>query len=267
MNQKHVKVRAGRGELLGMIYEDRAGGARDTAVLICNPFGDERKSSCLALSRMACHIARKGFRVLRFDYYGTGDSPGDFREATLESRLDDIASAAEFLSGFEKTDGLVLIGLRYGALLAARSARGIELCRGVALLEPVPDGRSYFERQIQRKKVRQMITSGKASSSSEEDGEEIVDLDGYPIPKDIIEGLQSPCLSETELSGKILLVQISFDENLRRETKELRDSLGSGDTGILTKTVVLPPFWSRIDITDTTELNEVASGWLTDLWG
>ncbi|MCK4375582.1 MAG: alpha/beta hydrolase, partial [Candidatus Brocadiae bacterium] len=129
---EQVSIRTPRGALLGMLHLP-AGEAAGPAVVFCNAFGEERKSSALAMARLARAAAGAGFPSLRFDYYGCGDSEGDFVEATVRSRLDDIVRAAGFLRERTGAEEVCLLGLRLGGTLAARAAEELAECAGLAL--------------------------------------------------------------------------------------------------------------------------------------
>ena len=93
---------------------------------------------------MAEELAKRGHSVLRFDLPGTGDSlddamPGDATSCWTES----VVEAARTLQTCAGANGIVLVGLRLGALLAAAAASGVEALEGVVLLDPVISGRSY----------------------------------------------------------------------------------------------------------------------------
>ena len=92
------------------------------AALLCHPTGNEQVFAYRTMRQLAARLVRAGFHVLRFDYFGTGDSYGDTGEGDLVSWCDDIETAIEELkeiSGAAKVD---VVGLRVGANLSARVA-------------------------------------------------------------------------------------------------------------------------------------------------
>lgn len=103
-----------------------SGAARQTAVLVCPPWGPEYMRSYRGLRMVATRLAAAGYETLRFDYSGTGDSEGMALDARLEHWLDDIATAAAELRDLSGCGRIALLGLRSGALLAAAAqARGL----------------------------------------------------------------------------------------------------------------------------------------------
>ena len=67
-------------------------------------------------------LAAQGWHVLRFDYFGTGDSAGEFDEADLTGWEADIEQALDELLDMAGARKVALVGLRLGATLAARVA-------------------------------------------------------------------------------------------------------------------------------------------------
>lgn len=259
--ERPVQIPVAGVELPGMLYLPEADAGARPAVLLCDAFADERKAACLAMVRLARALAARGFPVLRFDYRGCGDGPGDFRDATVSTRLEDIAVAAECLKAEAGRSRLALGGMRLGAALAARAAQGRADVCALVLLEPIADGRAYVDGQVRRKLVRQMMTAGRAAGHEEADA---VDLDGYALGRTALGELRELGLAGARFEGPVLIVQVSFNEAVRRETEAARAALQAGGARTDLITLVLPPFWSRIDLVDTDALDDAVGRWLQD---
>jgi hypothetical protein len=121
--------------------EDRA---EDTAVLLCPPFGQEGLRTHRFFKVLAERLSRAGIATLRFDFYGSGDSPGDESEGELDGWRRDLCSAHEELRRHAPDAAIVWIGARLGATLAVLAARNgrCDPAR-LVLWEPVIDGQGY----------------------------------------------------------------------------------------------------------------------------
>lgn len=97
-------------------------GGRVRAAVLCNPLGDEYTYSHRSLRHLALRLAKRGFHVLRFDYYGTGDSGGRDEEADPLRMHEDAGMAIEAAIDAAGCARVVLIGLRHGCTVAAESA-------------------------------------------------------------------------------------------------------------------------------------------------
>ena len=63
------------------------------------------------LPQLAKRLSGIGFHVLRFDYYGTGDSAGDADEGDLRQWHDDLSAAVDELKDTAAIQMVSLIGL------------------------------------------------------------------------------------------------------------------------------------------------------------
>jgi uncharacterized protein len=127
-------------QLLG-IYHRPAGRARRHGVVICAPAPHESMRTHMTLRRLAANLSRDGFHVLRFDYYGTGDSAGGSSDGTLEEWQGNIESAIADLKDSSGVTKVSLVGLRLGAALAARAPVAIAT---LVLWDPVIKGPAYL---------------------------------------------------------------------------------------------------------------------------
>jgi uncharacterized protein len=100
---------------------------------------------------LAERLARAGHPVLRFDYHGTGDSPGDDHDGDLEGWSADVHAADLELRQRSGATTTTWVGMRLGATIALRAAQQAPSppCR-LVLWDPVFDGTRYLERLRQR---------------------------------------------------------------------------------------------------------------------
>jgi len=127
--------------LFGIYAPSRAEQGR-TGAVICPPVGQEGLRAHRALRLLADQLAASGVDVLRFDYFGTGDSGGDTREGRPPVWLADIRLAVDHLRELAGVRRVVLIGARLGGLLAAcAEARGVSR---LLLWDPVLGGDEYL---------------------------------------------------------------------------------------------------------------------------
>lgn len=117
--------------------------SRDSAVLLCPPLAREYMRTHWSIRRLADQLARAGFHVLRFDYFGTGDSAGQSSDGTVERWHDDIGFAANELLELSGVRHLSMVGLRAGAALAA-TVKGLDT-KNLILWDPIISGRNYVK--------------------------------------------------------------------------------------------------------------------------
>ena len=136
----------GQRRLFGVLDPAQAQSSQSQAAIICYPWGPEYIFAHRALRYLARQLAARGYNVLRFDYYGTGDSAGEEAEVRLSGWREDIATAIEELKDICNAKAVVLIGLRLGGSLAAQIAAH---CRkdvnALVLWDPAVSGPEHLE--------------------------------------------------------------------------------------------------------------------------
>jgi pimeloyl-ACP methyl ester carboxylesterase len=120
---------------------------RGVGVVLCRPFGYESVCAYRTYTLLAQGLAQDGFDVLRFDYQGTGDSDGgDTDPARVTAWLASIEAAVGELRRASGVARIALVGVRLGAMLAARAAAAL---RGVeSLVLWAPCGGRAFGREL-----------------------------------------------------------------------------------------------------------------------
>jgi pimeloyl-ACP methyl ester carboxylesterase len=112
--------------------------------VLCYPLAREYLLAHPTFRYLARLLAGSGYHVLRFDYFGTGDSAGEFEQAGLERWIADIHTAIEELRDVGRVGQITLLGLRFGGTLAAMAARGRRDVNQLVLWNPVIDGADYL---------------------------------------------------------------------------------------------------------------------------
>jgi pimeloyl-ACP methyl ester carboxylesterase len=115
------------------------------AVVLCYPFGHEYIRSHRAYQQLAIRLARAGFPVLRFDFFGCGDSEGEAEEGNFDQWLSNIPLAIAEVRERGGLQQICLVGLRLGATLAALASLEQPDIAGLVLWEPILNGKAYLE--------------------------------------------------------------------------------------------------------------------------
>ena len=154
--------------LFGVLHTP-AGGAARAGIVICPPIGKEHVDTYRGLKLLAEALCARGFAVLRFDYPGTGDSAGEQRSDTAVAQFQaGVRAAVDYLraAGVHRVG---VVGLRFGALLAASLAGRLGEVTAMALWDPVTDGRRYLRegRALYRMTVGQDTEAGDSASGDE----------------------------------------------------------------------------------------------------
>lgn len=242
--------RFGRNDSLFGVFHEADSERPARAVVFCPPLAEEKKSSYRAFVETARRLAAAGVPCLRFDYFGTGDSDGNFRQFAPSRAIDDAVAAARTARQRAGTDAIALLGLRLGGALALAAAPRAGAER-VLLWEPIVSGGGFFDLTIKRQMLRRQLIGGSAAESDEA----IVDLDGYPLSREAAEEIRSldAAAALAAFDGPADLLQIRHSESVSRESQQMIDA---GGDRLRFAAVVCEPFWSRIDRADTSPVIE-----------
>lgn len=118
------------------------------AVLLCNPFGQESVRVHRFYKVLADRLARAGMAVMRFDYFGTGDSDGDDIDGHLDIWRSDILLAHDELHRRSACTNISWVAARLGGSLAIQAAKQPQLER-LILWDPILDGPMYLQQLAQ----------------------------------------------------------------------------------------------------------------------
>jgi exosortase A-associated hydrolase 2 len=164
--------------LFGIYHPPLNERSRNCGVVICHPIGHEYIHGYRAVRQLAHQLARVGFTVLRFDYYGCGDSAGDSVEADFSQWLIDVRSAIDEVRSRAVISKLGLIGARLGATLATLVGAERSDIDAMVLWDPVVNGKCYLDELVgQQRKWR----SEPFITQPPEPQEQILEVFGFPI--------------------------------------------------------------------------------------
>ncbi len=127
------------------LYQGPAGRARAQGIVLCHPMGHEYIPAYDAMKELARFLTQAGFHVLRFDYYGSGDSAGETGDGGIEAWTANVEAAIEELKATAQVKKVSLLGLRLGATLALFAARRRKDVDSVVIWEPIVRGKAYLD--------------------------------------------------------------------------------------------------------------------------
>jgi exosortase A-associated hydrolase 2 len=215
----------GAARLFGLLHEPM-GAARRTGFVLSHPFAEEKLWSHRVHVSLARALAQRGHVVLRFDYFGAGDSDGRTGDTSVDTHLADLTSATESLAArHPHLERIGLIGLRLGATFAAQVAEraadgtGPAIVRDAPLVlwDPVLDGEAYLQEVLRANLSAQLATHGKVIETREVMSQRIlaggiVNVDGYEIGRPLFESLSVPGLlpvTPKQHAGPVLVTPIA----------------------------------------------------------
>ena len=137
------------GRELFVLYQPTTAPSRARTVLMCNPFGQEAIRAHRFYRVLGDRLSGAGFDVVRFDYFGSGDSAGDDEDFDLLGAVGDTQEVADWVRSHSGRSRLSLLGLRLGGSVAMlASARLANPPSHLVLFEPVLDGKRHAEHLV-----------------------------------------------------------------------------------------------------------------------
>ena len=136
--------------LFGIYHPPAVQPVRDVAILLCYPIGHEQIVSHRAFTQLSTRLSGAGFPVLRFDFYGCGDSSGACEEGSPQRWLRDISAAIGSLRLRSACRTLGIVGCRFGATLAMLAGADRQDIASMVLWDPVTSGAAHIEELTNR---------------------------------------------------------------------------------------------------------------------
>ena len=254
--------------LFGILHEP-VGKMIDQGFVFCHPFAEEKLWAHRVFVNFARRLASSGYYVLRFDYMGHGDSEGRFSDTDLNTRLSNIYSAIQWLQSNRSIEaGVGLLGLRFGATLAALTAEKLGVIKQLILWEPVISGAKHMKEMLRINITTQSVVYKEIRKNTQALIEqmkhgECVNIDGYDLCLQLyqqaitIDLLKAP----KRFEGKVLVVQLNRREGQGIDRLSPLSNLYSEGEII---EAVEDPFWKEIKryYAKAPNLYDVTESWL-----
>jgi pimeloyl-ACP methyl ester carboxylesterase len=221
--------------LFGIHHPPTSADIRESGVVLCPPIGQDYMRTHRALKQLAQQLTKAGFHVLRFDYFGTGDSGGESVEADLEQWVANVGDAVEELKDTAGVGVVSLVGIRLGAALATVAASGRADIDRLVLWDPVVKGPAYVE---------ELLQLGLPAGVNGSTPPGTIGVSGFPVTPTLRAGLEQIDLQAHEFPAKPVLLVVS-DE--RPEYQSMRHHLSAAVPGSTFRLVPTDADWDDVD--------------------
>jgi len=139
-----------KGNRLCGILSNPMSDKESSIIILCHGFTTGKEGNTYV--RLEKMLNEKGISTFRFDFFGHGESEGNFEEITTSEAVDDILNAIQFLkaSGYRK---IGLVGSSFGGLASMVAASNTNDLYVLALKSPVSDYSSLFDAQHDKQEI------------------------------------------------------------------------------------------------------------------
>jgi len=213
--------------LYGVYDPPRSSATLDESVLLCYPVAQEYMRSHWAFRQLTSQLAKTGLHCMRFDYYGSGDSAGESVDGSMDQWHSDVDTGLTELKDMAGVMKVSLVGLRFGAAIAATAPVQAHKVRNLVLWDPVVNGAAYIEnlRRLHHKMVKDH-KHYKNPWSKNSNGEP-TELFGFRFSERMLEDIQAlNLLNQKEFSSAAIFLFVSEERQEYVELKEHLQSLG-----------------------------------------
>jgi len=241
-------------------------------MLYLHPFAEEMNKSRRMAAIQARALAATGWTVLQPDLLGSGDSEGDFGEASWSRWLDDAFAAVEWLRG-ETGSIPALWGLRAGGLLALHAMRGLSPVPGLLLWQPIVSGKRYLQQFLRLGVAAQLgIADGTARVGTQQLRDQLargasVEVGGYAISPALALGLEASELMPPPTPMRVAWLEVSTGTmtELSPASNQCVETWRAAGHRVDVRVVEGLPFWQTQEIAECAALIEATlqavEGW------
>jgi esterase/lipase len=242
-------------------------------IVFCAPFAEEKMFSHRVYVNMARALAKEGVACLRFDYMGEGDSEGSFVDSSIKTRLSDISAALSELAKKATIENIGLIGVRFGATLAALAASQNKVDT-LIVISPIISGQPYMDQCLRSNLTTQMaaykkIIKDRTQLIADLMDDRPVNIDGYLIGKMLYEQMIEIELQDIhEINARrIIIITIAIEKNDNQSFDPSLTRLHEKVIKIRPDTTILnaqeDPFWKDVKVHNPNKsgLNNILLDW------
>jgi exosortase A-associated hydrolase 2 len=236
-------------------------------IVFVPPFGEEMNKARRMIARQAQAFAEIGYRVLVPDLLGTGDSEGEFVEATWSAWKQDIHAV---LTAFEVQSDCRcwLWGLRLGVALALDAITATDIRPfGVLAWAPVIRGNVFFNQLLRMRVMASKLSDSVVKETAsdlrallERDGQ--IEIGGYAISARLAREIESVDLVRNATGAGLPLYWYEMtarpDSPEPPAIKSCIEELNRSDLCPLADRIVGPEFWSTVEISTSDSLIEAS---------
>lgn len=210
-------------QLFGCYHYPQGANPKSSGVVFCYPMGQEYMRFHRAYVQLASRLARAGYPVLRFDYFGCGDSYGEHEEARLGQWVENTLAAIEELERRSTVVKLSLIGARVGATVAALAAARRPFVDRLVLWNPVVDGRAH--RQELAEAHQEMLRYSYVDERPGEHDPRFTELLGFSFGPELLSDVESVDLLKLEQkpAERILVLDSAGDATSEPFARHLQE--------------------------------------------
>ncbi|MBC8427807.1 alpha/beta hydrolase [bacterium] len=195
-------------------------------MVFCYPLGEEYIRFHRVYRQLALRLSNVGFPVLRFDFYGCGDSSGDCEQGQISQWLTDISTAIGEIRRRSGVMKICLFGLRLGGALSMMVGAMRGDIDSIVLWDAVISGQAYVEKLTASH--QEMLRKAHVNPRRNTTDEKHTEILGFPLTDSMLTELENVDLLaiQQKPANNILVIESNEEVNQERLGEHLK-SIGA----------------------------------------
>jgi len=223
----------------------------NTAILCLPPLMDEMNMSRAVIAKQCQFLSEHGYSSFVLDYFGCGDSEGEFEQADCNIWLDNIVTASQWLA-CQGINRLIIFAYRFSALLVGASQAYLlkhTHLQGQVFFKPIMDGQLYLKQLRRLTKASHLLSKGKTSSTNNAMTDEIA---GYTFSHELFKAIEALNIKQSHYTVPTTCVDLASS----RVGLPIQQFADENKTVVHAQYLAGQPFWQVPEIFDVPALNE-----------
>lgn len=214
-------------------------------LLILPPFAEEANRSRYLFSQLSQKLSAQGWNCYLPDFYGTGDSEGDFTDCDLTLWQRDLC---QWLAKMKFDQPLHLLACRFGALqllLYWPELQQFVQTGKVLLWQPQLESQKFLQQFLRQHQASQLLQNNKSPAASEMLARGVtVEIAGYPLTPEFYQQLaQSKANLEQWRGQTVCWLELSTLPQLPVPALQAWQTMQPQPVDSCQQLLPLPPFW------------------------
>ncbi len=250
-----------KGNLFQLIYAPNMDRSCTRAVLFLPAFAEEMNKSRRMYALLAEALSAQGVLCLIPDYYGTGDSKGDFSDADLATWQHDLTQSLLWLKG-QGIQKITLLAHRSGALLVPALVESDGPVHQIIFWHPVISGNQFLNQFLRLRLATNLYGSGNKETTGElrqqlESGTSI-EVAGYEISPSLARQLDENSLNNWLPPAHLKLYWFEMAGEAGRPllpiSRKLLDAWSDKGVNVDAQVIQGSAFWATQEISQSEKL-------------
>jgi len=204
--EKPITFKSARKQIVGMLHMPSRRRGRVPAVVFFHGFTGNKSESHRMFVKLARGLAKCGVASLRVDFFGSGDSEGEFSQMTVSTEVADARAALRFIRRQPGIDPkrVGVVGMSMGGAVASEVLGKDRQIKVAALWAPVADPEEQTKMKMTPEAKTQLREMG------------CVDYGGHVVGRAFVDDAKKhkPLKSITTTRAPVLVVQGGEDETV-----------------------------------------------------